>query len=104
MQQCSPWCLPLGSSPPVTAVQRQRPRWAAVFILLLVVCSYDPYLINYLLSVIYLGFVLLHLGDIGAVLSQLMAPTVLAVLILVFTFTRGTEVATARLEGTSGTR
>jgi hypothetical protein len=78
----------------VAAVQRQRPRWAAVFIILLVVIAFSPESINYPLSVLRVEFVLgLFGGAVEVILARIILPALLAALVLIFTFTGRTEVA-----------
>lgn len=80
----------------VASLQRQRPRWAAVFITLVVVFGFSPELINYLFSVLRINFLLAVFGGaFEIILVQVILPALLAALVLIFTFTPRTEITVA---------
>jgi hypothetical protein len=72
----------------VASLQQRRHAWAAVFIALLVVSCYSIFFIDYLVTITGLRFMLslVRMATVS-LLGQLLVPTILAVLILVFTFT-----------------
>jgi hypothetical protein len=79
----------------VACLQRQESGWAAVFITLVVVSFFGPYFSNYLLAIVGLQLLLSLVDRVSTILlAQLIVPALLAVLVLVFTYTRSMGVAT----------